>query len=559
MVDKRNVRYQIRILSIVITVIVFLAFFWFYQYKSTIEIHNTILQSWSNHQYKMVVELAREASSSQQEGDFDHYLKETLVPKLSYTDTSYGFIYKDGRVLFEQDSEITKQYTEKAIRDMYGAFSYHGGEHLLEVLEKIESQKSGMDYFVKRHSKGEEYVTWVAFYYAGSSYVIGIATPEVYILNEHHYVNIRNDAYVFSGIYSILIILFGSLLCVSLYQYKETEGELSNEIALKNQFIQKQEARVSDLQTKLKQFAIKDSFTEVFNRKFFDVLIKKLVDNMFLPISVCLFSIQGEENSQDNEILRQIVRACKSLCIAENSIIARYDTHEIVLLLLKTPNDVALEKAKQVVITAERDARYQFAGELRYGVATKKTELASIKKTLMEAEGNLQSIEKPALSKEKIMGSALEVKLEQFATTDRATGVYNRKFFDDLADNLVDNLFLPISVILFSVASYEGLDDGETLKPLLQSCKELCLDKKNVVARYGNREIIVLMVRTPQEAALEKTKQIVRATEQVSWGLGEISYGIATKDTEYKRIRRTIAEAEKSLRVNAQVQAEAVK
>jgi diguanylate cyclase (GGDEF)-like protein len=356
-----------------------------------------------------------------------------------------------------------------------------------------------------------------------------------------------------------LIILFGSLLCVSLYQYKETEGELSNEIALKNQFIQKQEARVSDLQTKLKQFAIKDSFTEVFNRKFFDVLIKKLVDNMFLPISVCLFSIQGEENSQDNEILRQIVRACKSLCIAENSIIARYDTHEIVLLLLKTPNDVALEKAKQVVITAERDARYQFAGELRYGVATKKTELASIKKTLMEAEGNLQSIEKPALSKEKIMGSALEVKLEQFATTDRATGVYNRKFFDDLADNLVDNLFLPISVILFSVASYEGLDDGETLKPLLQSCKELCLDKKNVVARYGNREIIVLMVRTPQEAALEKTKQIVRATEQVSWGLGEISYGIATKDTEYKRIRRTIAEAEKSLRVNAQVQAEAVK
>lgn len=391
MLDKKNMRYQIRILGIVATAIVFLAFFWFYQYKSITDIRETLVQTWSKYQYQMVEEIVGNAVSSQRDSGFDQYLIDAVAPKLRFTDTSYGFIYKSGRVLFEQNLDVTRQYEGEVIRDMYGTFSYQGGEHLLEVLEQMESKKSGMDYFVKNHFKGKEYVTWIIFDYAESSYLIGIVTPEVYILNEHNFVGIRNDAYVFSGIYTILLILFSSLLCFSLYRYKETVSELTDEMVKKNQFIQKEKKVVSDLEARLKQFVIKDTITGVYNRKFFDVLIEKLIDKVFLPLSVSLFSISDQESSmEEDELLRILAQACRAVSVNENNVITRYGNHEVAILMVNTPYDVVAEKANEVVLAVETEAGNRFSGGIAYGVATKHTEEASTKQMLFEAEEQLR-------------------------------------------------------------------------------------------------------------------------------------------------------------------------
>lgn len=393
MLDKKNVRYQIRILSIVVTAIVFLVFFWFYQYKSTVDIHQSILQTWSEVQYKMVEEVVDNAVASPLDStEFDLNLMETVPSKLRYTDTSYGFIYKNGKVLFEQNLEITRQYSGAVIRDMYGAFSYQGGEHLLEVLEQMEQKKSGMDYFVKNHFKGAEYVTWVAFEHEGNSYHIGIATPETFILNEYDYYGIRNDAYVFSGIYTVLMVLLSSLLCFSLYRYKETVDELTTDMIKKNQYIQKEKKLISDLEAKLKQFVIKDTATGLYNRTFFDLLSDKLEDNIFLPVSLCVFSIREEDGSQEkDELLRLVAQTCQSVSANENNIIARYGKHEVALLMVNTSYDFAVETANQVMKIAESEASVGLYGGISCGIATRQTEFASTNQMFEEVENQLRA------------------------------------------------------------------------------------------------------------------------------------------------------------------------
>lgn len=398
MSNKSNVWYQIKILGIVLTVILFLAFFWIYQCKNMVDTQQTIVLNWSKNQYRLVEELVSNAKVSDMGNNFDHFLMETLVPKLRYTDMSYGFLYKEGTVLFEQNSELTRQYLGNTIRNTYGAFSYYGGEHLLEVLEKMESKISGTDYFVKDHFNGREWVTWIAFEYEGNSYIMGIATPEVYILNEYHFFDFRNETYAFSGVYTMLFILFSGMLCFFSYRYKETVGALTEELVQKKQFIQKEKNTISDLQEQLKQLTITDLLTGTYHRKYFDVLVGKLKDQIFLPISICIFDIDGFKAINDqwghekgDEILQLLAETCKELCDNENDVIARYGNDEIIVLMINTPCELALEKAKQIVENVAKNSRNLISAKVSYGVSTKVTESYSIYQTMTEAEEKLRT------------------------------------------------------------------------------------------------------------------------------------------------------------------------
>jgi len=394
MFDKKDLWYQFRIIGILLATIIFLLVFWFFQYKHLEKAENLIVQTWAQNQYKfldVLVENETENSLS----------KETLVSNLissfSYTDMSYGFLYQDGKVLFEQNSEITKSYRGKAIRSMYGAFSYYGGEHLQEPLKKMEEKTSGVDYLIKSHRKGKEWVTFLSFQYGGNHYVAGIATPESFILNEHDFYRFRADTYVFGGVYTLLLILLAGMLCFFFYRFKETVGELEHQLKKKTDVIRAERLANLELQDKLKQLTTLDFLTGLYNRTYFDVLVGKLRDKLFLPVSICIFNIDGLKRINDqwgsgvgDEVIRLLTGICKNVFDEQNDVVARYGNDEVIVLMINTPFEFAQEKAKQVCETMEKTPENKTCSKVSYAVSTKVTESSSIVQTIAEAEEKLQ-------------------------------------------------------------------------------------------------------------------------------------------------------------------------
>lgn len=395
MTARHSVWYQFRIITIVLASIVFLSFFWFYIHNRLTETESVLITNWTKMQYKAVEELVDKALSSKLEKDFDDFLVQTIVPKFTYTETSYGFLYKNGNVVFEHNAELTRKYGSNTIRNTYGAYSYDGGGHLLEVVERMENKTSGTDYFIKNHFKGREYVTWIAFNYYGGSYIIGIVTPEAYILNEYKFNSIKNDTYVFASIYTFIMILFAGMLCFLAYRYNQAVGDLEEDVFQKKEMLKSSKFAIAELEETLKQLSIKDLSTGVYNRKYFDALADKLKDRLFLPISICIIDIDKFKNinnrwgfGKGDEILKQVAEICTEAC-DQDDVIARYGNDEIVILMINTSDEEVLVKAKQIYEDVLQKYKDDLQVSISFGVSTKFTDDGNVYQTIVEAESNL--------------------------------------------------------------------------------------------------------------------------------------------------------------------------
>ncbi len=136
---------------------------------------------------------------------------------------------------------------------------------------------------------------------------------------------------------------------------------------------------------------------------------------------------------------------------------------------------------------------------------------------------------------------------------DALTGLYNRHYVEEKIIHMNRMEYLPISVIMADVNGLKITNDvfghktGDALLKNVAKLMHNCCEEKDVIARYGGDEFVIIMPRTPLESAeevIQRIKDAHIAIEGSSLSLS-LSLGCACKCTEEKSIQHAIQQAEK--------------
>ncbi|SPQ01302.1 putative Diguanylate cyclase [Candidatus Sulfobium mesophilum] len=116
-----------------------------------------------------------------------------------------------------------------------------------------------------------------------------------------------------------------------------------------------------------------------------------------------------------------------------------------------------------------------------------------------------------------LMNQALLGDTKHKAETDPLTGLYNRRYFFQMAQNAVEKSIMdhsPISIFLFDIDHFKnyndtnGHDAGDRLLKELSSVTLKVTRKTSVVARYGGEEFIVLLPGLGKEDAFTYAERL---------------------------------------------------
>ncbi len=163
-----------------------------------------------------------------------------------------------------------------------------------------------------------------------------------------------------------------------------------------------------------------------------------------------------------------------------------------------------------------------------------------------------------------LFNQALLGETKHKAETDPLTGLYNRRYFFQMARNAVEKSrrdYSPISIFLFDIDNFKHYNDTnghEAGDVLLKELSRVILDitrKTSVVARYGGEEFIVLLPGIKKEGALiyaERLRETIcshpfphRHTQPL--GYVSISGGVASFPADAGSIKEIISLADAAL------------
>lgn len=136
-------------------------------------------------------------------------------------------------------------------------------------------------------------------------------------------------------------------------------------------------------------------------------------------------------------------------------------------------------------------------------------------------------------------------RLEQIAITDSLTGIYNRRFFYDLAKKEVARAKRygnPLSVVILDADHFKRMNDtyghligDQILINLAKLCQEN-IRSLDIIARYGGEEFVILMPEVScadAQKSAERLRKLVAETSMVTGGLNvmmTVSLGVACWD-----------------------------
>ena len=112
------------------------------------------------------------------------------------------------------------------------------------------------------------------------------------------------------------------------------------------------------------------------------------------------------------------------------------------------------------------------------------------------------------------------------AITDALTGVYNRRYFDDMLEKftaLTKRYNEPLSILIADIDHFKSINDtyGHIAGDLVlqQVTKNISdtLRKSDILTRYGGEEFAIILPATNMASALEKAKRIRQQVESAGF------------------------------------------
>ncbi|MBZ5491352.1 MAG: GGDEF domain-containing protein [Acidobacteriia bacterium] len=150
--------------------------------------------------------------------------------------------------------------------------------------------------------------------------------------------------------------------------------------------------------------------------------------------------------------------------------------------------------------------------------------------------------------------------VQQQAETDKLTGIYNRRHFEDSLELEIQRARrygAPLALLMIDVDNFKLLNDrhghlmgDRMLCRLAREC-ESCLRISDVFCRYGGDEFVIIAPETSAQAAMTMARRMRQNIEAVgtdqSFGALGISIGIAVWEDNFKTNDDFIAAADSAL------------
>ena len=187
--------------------------------------------------------------------------------------------------------------------------------------------------------------------------------------------------------------------------------------------------------------------------------------------------------------------------------------------------------------------RAQLASHARYQAAALQTELLRLQHKLDEHDARRRETERARAELEAINlqlqrrvneVQALQAALEQQATRDFLTGLFNRRHLNDVLPGMLALAARdrqPLAVAMIDLDRFKVINDrhghdvGDNLLTEFGKLLTRRVRKSDVACRYGGEEFCLVMPRTDARGAARKVAALLRQWRSASFVLGESTLG----------------------------------
>lgn len=156
-----------------------------------------------------------------------------------------------------------------------------------------------------------------------------------------------------------------------------------------------------------------------------------------------------------------------------------------------------------------------------------------------------------------------QILLETLATTDQLTGLYNRRYFFDIANKELSRIkrhHTVCSLLMLDIDHFKKINDryghntgDEALKLFSKTISSLLRDN-DIFARIGGEEFVILLLDTTQEQAYKKGFEMIKSIEKLSINTEDnnllkftVSIGVSELIANDIEIQCAVSRADKAL------------
>ncbi len=167
------------------------------------------------------------------------------------------------------------------------------------------------------------------------------------------------------------------------------------------------------------------------------------------------------------------------------------------------------------------------------------------------------------VQRQKTELEAMNEKLNHLAVTDALTGLYNRRRFQEMLEEGIEEHLRAgdqLSLVLMDIDRFKSLNDefghqagDEALRILARVIKDHAR-RHELPARYGGEEFAIILQRCSKEEAHVAAERFREAIEATTWPDRPItaSFGVATCDEGISTLNQLVAAADQALYVAKQ-------
>jgi diguanylate cyclase (GGDEF)-like protein len=397
---KINYKVEVFAISILTVALIFLG--WAYIYQETSKYKQNVIDSFGVNQEIIVNQVAKSVkdgleSDTAKAGYTAEKAEEAVVAniikKAETSGSRYWFFYTTDRVIFEKDTETTRNVAGENMTELDRYWKLHGGTGMESFEEMLSDGRNGSAIFSKNNETGNEIISVMYFTAGDREYFLGMSTLQSYVMSTARVDEHILYLWTFSALVSLDILIFSLLLCLRIFRHQKESEKLKKSIVDKSLQIQELNQKLSSKSEAVQNASIYDNLTKLYNRKFFDSLLSRVNHDMLKPVSIVVLDINGlgqlnatEGYNAGDKLLEKTSGILHKVCI-DTDVVARTGSSEFTILMTATREAEAYGTARNI--------RRQFASldnaelTLSVGVAQMPADENSIFTVLEAARKNL--------------------------------------------------------------------------------------------------------------------------------------------------------------------------
>jgi diguanylate cyclase (GGDEF)-like protein len=123
-------------------------------------------------------------------------------------------------------------------------------------------------------------------------------------------------------------------------------------------------------------------------------------------------------------------------------------------------------------------------------------------------------------------------RLYGLATRDELTGVFNRRFFLEETQRLLER-DVPVCLVLFDLDDFKTVNDtcghltGDRVLRDVGAVFHAATRAEDLIARYGGDEFVLTATRLPLVAVERLTARLANAIAELNWSVGSATFAIS--------------------------------